>query len=66
MLDRFWTVSNASGVPVADSMFSDQQCAVARSEGFWQPVDYAGPITPPPPPGNHTGATAWQSKQLLR
>ena len=60
MLDRFWTVSNASGAILADSMFDNKQCAAARTEGYWRPVDYYGPVPPPPPAGNHTGK--WQVK----
>ncbi len=60
MLDRFWTLSNASGTVVADSMFDSEQCAAAEKHGFWQPVDYYGPVPPPPPAGNHTGK--WQTK----
>ena len=60
MLDRFWTLSNASGAVVADAMFDSKQCAAAKTHGFWQPVDYYGPVPPPPPAGNHTGN--WQIK----
>ena len=54
LLDRFWALSNASGSVVADNMFSDEQCASAKSTGFWRPIDYAGPV-PPPPPANRSG-----------
>jgi hypothetical protein len=63
MLARFWALSNASGARLADSMFDNEQCASARSEGFWRPLDYDGPVPPdplpqpppPPPPANHSG-----------
>ena len=59
MLDRFWTLSNASGTVVADAMFDNKQCEAAEMLGYWQPVDY-GPAPPLPTPANHTGK--WQTK----
>lgn len=34
MLERFWTLSNTSGVIVEDEMFDSAQCAAAKAEGF--------------------------------